>query len=145
VGAFVDSDARERIPLAEQNAIADVPLGVDDIESRAAGPLAGDRHEQNDDRNGGDAAAARDRREQDGGGGRQRRGGQYDARRAEAIEQRNQDQATARRADEIGGVDGVDLRRHPRNRHRDDEAAGERRERRRACRSSASALELEGE
>jgi len=125
VRALVDPDSGERIPLAEQDAIADVPLGVDDVESRTAGPLAGDRHEQDDDRNGGDAAAAGTRREQDRGGGGQGRRGQHDPRRAETIEQRDQDQAAGCRADEIGGVDGVNVRRQPRNRHRDDEAAGE--------------------
>ena len=45
------------------------------------------------------------------------------------FEQRNQDQAAGGGADQIGGVDGVDARRQPRDRQRDDEAAGEERQR----------------
>ena len=43
VRALVDADARERIPLAEEDAVARVALGVGDVEAGDAGELAGQR------------------------------------------------------------------------------------------------------
>ena len=129
VRPLVVADARERIPLAEQNAIALVALGVDDIEPGDAGELAGDRHEQYHGAHAGNRAAIGARREQHGGRDRQRRGREDDAGRAEAIEHWNQHQAACRRSHEIGRVYRVYLRRQPGDGERDDETAGEERQR----------------
>jgi hypothetical protein len=106
-----------------------MPLGIDDVEAGDAGKLAGDRHEEHERAEPGDARARGAWGEQDAGRHRQRRRRQHDPRGAETIEQRDEDQAARRRADEIGRVDRVDLRRQPRDRQRHDQAAGEERQR----------------
>ena len=93
------------------------------------GELARERDGENDCAGDGDRGAAGGRREEQRGADRHRRPRQHDAGRAEPIEQRNEDQAAAGGADEIGGVDRIDARGEPRNRERDDEAAGEERQR----------------
>src|SRR6185436_6962985 len=45
VGPLVDADARKRVPLAEEDAIAAMPLGIDDVEDGDPRQLGGERHE----------------------------------------------------------------------------------------------------
>ena len=85
-----------------------------------AGELAGERHESSDRAERRDPRFAASRGANSAAAASGQRGGrQHDAGRAEPIEQRNQDQAAGRRADQIGGVDRVDVRRQPRDGQRD--------------------------
>ena len=138
VRAVVHGHARERIPLREQHRVVVVPLGVAHVERRRSRQLqaAGDADGQRGDRR--RAGHRPGRREEQRGRAAEHRGEQHDARRAEAVQQRQQQKAPDRRADEIGAVDDVDVLREARDRERDDGAAGEKRAARRACRWRSS-------
>ncbi len=109
VRPVVHSDARERIPLAEENPIAHVSLRVDDVERGGARQLgcrrarrtARSRQRQTD------GAVPRGAK-RDRGSDRQRGGRHDDAGRAQPVQQRNEDEAAGGGADEIGRVEDVD-------------------------------------
>ena len=110
VRAVVHGNPREGIPLAEQHRVVFVPLGVAHVERRraeqlqAAGDADGERRRTSAVRAtacAGENSSARNAAEHGGQ--------QHDAGRAEAVEQRQQQQTAGRGADQIGSIDDVDL------------------------------------
>jgi hypothetical protein len=122
---LVNADARKRVPFAEKHAVALVALRVDDVETGDAGQLS----RKSDGEHGRSGAERlplpRTGREHDRRKDRHRGGREHDAGRAQAIQQRNQEQAACGSAEQISRVDAVDAIRQPRDRERDDEPAGE--------------------
>ena len=122
VRALVDADARERIPLAEQDPVALWPLVSVDIEGGEPESWPASGHASMTARRPRRSGARSCRRRRtDRGDQRREPPRQHDARRAEQVEQRNQHEAAGGGADQIGGVDDVDPRRQPRDRQRDDQ------------------------
>ena len=80
VGALVDADARERIPLAEEHSIGLVAFRVRDVEPGDARPLARERNDEDRHADRDHARPACRRHEEDGGGDRQGRGPHHDPR-----------------------------------------------------------------
>ena len=126
---LVNPDARERVPLAEEHAIALVPLGVRDAEACEAAELTGQR-DDHDHAADGEVRRARDRRrEQNGCDERERCCCQYHTWCAESVEQRNQHQAAGGGTGQVRRIDGVDPRGEARDGEREDETAGKKRNR----------------
>ena len=123
---LVDPDSRERIPLAEEDVVFRVTLGVGDVENGHARRLAGNQRDHDEDARRGESPTTGRRTEEHGGDERTGRRRQDDARRAEPVEEWDQDEAAGGRAGEIGGVHRIDPRREPRDGQRDHEAAGEK-------------------
>jgi hypothetical protein len=112
----------------KEDSVALVSLGIADVERGKAGRLRRKRHEPDACGRNHDAAPSRSGSEEHCRNGREKSRRKYHARRAEAVQQRNEDQAPGRSAEQVGGIDDVDAIAQPRERERDDRAAAEERQ-----------------
>ena len=129
VRARIHTDTGKRVPLAEEDLIGRVPFRIGHVEYRGAGQLRREKPDDGRCSNRCEPCAPWCRREHERGEQGEGGSGQDRARSTKAIEQRDEHETAAGGSDQICRVHGIDARREPRDRERDDEAAGEERQR----------------